>query len=236
VDTAIKITRFHFSAFFGLQVVICSGVLLLHILISTGIIRLAHIPGPAGVGDGIAIITMPILGAVFFSPSFKYLLSQGISRRTYFYTGGVVMVLMAAVLAVIVMIFYVINLQVSNVWMIYSLVYRQQGLIGLVAWEFAALLFMGVLAWLVRLTYYVGGRNTRIAVTVAPFVLAGLLIFFNALAGGAVFRAIWDFIRAAMGLSGAGPNPYIGMGSLLAAAVVLSTPLYLLLRRAQVND
>jgi hypothetical protein len=236
MGSVLKINKLHFIALFKLQAVICAAVLLLHILISMAVIRLANTAGPAGVGDFIAIVWVLIMGLIFFSPSFKYTLSQGISRKTFFLAGSLSMAMIAAILAVLVVIFYVINLKIANVWMIYAIIYRDQGLLGLVVWEFAAFLFLGVLGWFIRLVYYVSNRNTKYIVSIAPFVLASLLTLFNALADGGIGRAILEFLKTVMGLSRTIPNPYTGMTSLLAAAVILGGAVFLLLRRAQIND
>ncbi len=233
--SVLKITRLHFAALANMQIAICASVLALHIVISVGIIRLAHVPGPAGVGDVIGMSWILIMGIIFFAPSFKYILAQGLSRRTYFLGGSLSMAAMAAAIAIVVTIFYIINLKVSNVWMIYELIYDNSLLAAVLVWEFAALLFLGVLGWLVRLAYYVSGRTAKIVLTVSPFVLAALLALINALAGGGMGRAIYEFLKTALGVS-AGGNPYIGVASLLAASLILLIPVFLLLRRAQVND
>jgi hypothetical protein len=236
MSNVLTITRLHFKTLFATQIISCAAVLLLHILISVTVIKLADTAGPAGTGDFIALAWIPIIGLIFFSPSFKYTLSQGVSRKTYFLAASVSIALVAAVLTVLVVVFYVINLKVANVWMLYEMIYRDHGLVGLAAWEFAALLFLGILGWLIRLAYYVSNRLTKYIISIGPFVLVSLLILFNALADGAIGRAVWGFLKAVMGLSFSSPNPYIGMTSMLAAAVVLGGVVFLLLRRAQVND
>jgi hypothetical protein len=84
--------------------------------------------------------------------------------------------------------------------------------------------------------YYVSGRITRLIVSAAPFVIGPLLVLFNELADGAIAHAIGRFLSAVMGLSFSTPNPYIGIASMIAAAVILGGPIFLLLRRAQVKD
>ncbi len=234
--SVLKITRFHFATLINLQIAICAAVLLLHILISIAVIRLADAPGPAGVGDIIGICWVIIIGLIFFAPSFKYMLSQGISRKTYFFAGSLSIVLMAAAIALVITIFYIVNLKVSNVWMIYELIYGSRYLPGVVVWEFAALLFLGVLSWFIRLVYYVSSRPVKIIISIAPFILAAILILINALTGGGIGRSVFEFVQTVMGLSYDSPNPFIGTASMIAASVILSGPIFLLLRRAQIND
>jgi len=120
--------------------------------------------------------------------------------------------------------------------MIYEAMYRNQSIAGLLVWEFAALIFLGMLGWFIRLVYYVSGRKTRFGVSIAPFVIVPLLILFNVLSDGKIFNAIGNFLKTIMGLSSVNPNPYIGMVSMLLLAVILSGPIFLLLRRTQVRD
>ena len=145
------------------------------------------------------------------------------------------MALLAAIMALLSTIFYVITLKVANVWMIYE-IYQVQSIPGIVAWEFAALLFFGVLGWFIRLVYYVSNRSTKLIVSIVPFVLVSLLLLVNTLVDGAIGRAVLDFLNVVMGFSSNVPNPYIGAASMVVAAVILSGPIFLLLRRAQIKD
>lgn len=232
----LKITRLNFAALINLQVAICAAVLLLHILISVGVLRLAHTTGPAGVGDFIGMFWILIMGLIFFAPAFKYTLSQGVSRRTFFLAGGFTMVAMAAAIAVVVTIFYIINLQVSNVWMMYEMVYGSGNIAGLLVWEFAALFLLAMLGWTIRLIYYVSGRTVSIIISIAPFIIAALLALINAMVGGGMGLAVLEFLKTAMGISAGGLNPYIGVASMMVAGIALALPVFLLLRRAPVKD
>ncbi|MBN1191192.1 MAG: hypothetical protein JXA46_15655 [Dehalococcoidales bacterium] len=232
----MKINKLHFVALFSWQIITCFAVLLLNVLISAAVIRLTDYEGPAGTGDGIAMIWILVVGLIFFAPSFKYMLFQGISRKRFFLAGSLSMVTLAAVITVLVLVIYSINLQVANVWMVYKVIYGNHVSIGLVLWEFAAFLFLGMLGWFISLVYYVSNRIARYIVSISPIVLIILLVFFNALADGAISRTVLDFLITVMGLSSSDPNPYTGTVSMLAAAVIISGAVFLLLRRAQVND
>jgi hypothetical protein len=232
----LTITKLNFSVLFKTQLIICIAVFVLHIVISAAVIRLANIPGPAAGGDIIALIYMIVPGIVFFPQGFKYAVAQGISRKTYFLAGGLSIVILAIVLTLLTVIFYAINLRVSNVWMVFQSAYRGQNMFSMAVWEFGALLFLGVSAWLICLIYYLGNTKTNVFITIIPFILVPLFILFNALAGGAIGRAIWDFFVTVMGYSQSSPNPFIGTASLLAAAVILGGGIFLLLRRAQVRE
>jgi hypothetical protein len=232
----LTITKLNFLTLFKVQLIICAAVFGLHILISVAVIRIANIPGPAAGGDIIALIYMIVLGIMFFPQGFRYALSRGISRKTYFLAGSLSIIVLAIILALLAVIFYAVNLRVSNVWMVFQSAYPGQNILSMAVWEFGALLFLGVLAWLICLIYYLGNTKTNIFTTVIPFILAPVFIFFNALAHGAIGRAIWQFLRSVMGYSGISPNPYIGTASLLVAAVILIGGIFLFLRRAPVKD
>lgn len=236
MSSILKITKFHFLAVLKWQIISCLAVLLVNLLISVAVIQLTHATHPSGTNDMIAMVYMFVLGLVIFSPAFKYVLSIGISRKRFFLAMSLNIALLAAILAVLVMIVYVVSLKVANEWMLYSLVYRDQTILSLVIWEFAIMLFLGVLGWFIRLVYYVSNRTIQLFVSIGPIVLVSLLILFNALADGGIGRAFLEFLKMVMGFSGTVPNPYIGMASMLAASVILSGPIYLLLRRAQIKD
>jgi hypothetical protein len=236
MSDVIKITKLHFLALFDWQIASCAGVLLLNLLISVAVTRLTDTGNPAGAGDFIALLWMPIMGLIFFSPSFRYALSRGMTRRRFFLAGALSLAALAAALAILVTVFYLINLEVANIWMLYQIIYRNGSLPGLIIWELAALLFSGMLGWFVRMVYYVSNRPTRLIVSITPFFLAALAVLFNALAGGGIGRATWDFGKAVMGQSSGGSAPYIGAASLLAAAAILGGAVFLLLRRAQLTD
>ena len=231
-----KFIKFHFVNLFNWQIITCAAVLLLHLLISVGVINLADTPGPAGVNDIIVMCWMFILSLVIITPSFKYMLSQGMPRKRYFMAMSLNLVILAAILAVLSAVFYIITQQVANVWMIYELIYNNQNFLGIVLWEFGALLFLGLLAWLIRLIYYVSDIRAKILVTVIPIVLLSLLLLLNPLLDGAIGRGILQFLKAAMGLPSTATSPYIGMASMIAASIIISCPVFLLLRRAQVNN
>ena len=236
MSTLTKAIRFHFINLFNMQLIVAVAVLLFHLLLSITIINLVVIKGTAGSNDIIVMVWVFVLGLVIFTPSFKYLLSQGMSRRRFFLALSVSMALLAAAFAVLSTIFYAISLKVAKVMMIYDFIYPNHNIFSVLVWEFAVLLFLGMLGWFIRMVYYQSDRKTKFIVTFAPFVAVSLLIFFNALADGRIGRGVWEFLKVVMGLTMTSPNPYIGMASMIAGAVVIGGPIYLLLRRAQIKD
>ncbi|MBN2325371.1 MAG: hypothetical protein JXQ30_16705 [Spirochaetes bacterium] len=232
----LKVAKFNFITLFNRQILICSAILLLHLLISAAVIRLANTEGPAGSNDVIVMCFALIMGLVYFPLSFKYILSQGISRKRFFLAMCLSFTFLAAIFALLSAIFYVINLKIANVWMVYETAYGDRSIPGMVVWVFSVSLFLGVLGWFIRLIYYVSGRNMQIFIAVAPFILAPVLLFLNILADGTIFSATGRFLGKVIGYSTTNPNPYIGVASMVAAAVILSGLVFLLLRRAQIKD
>jgi hypothetical protein len=236
MNTLTKAIRFNFINLFRTQFIIAAAVLLFHLLLSVLLIHLVTVNGTAGSNDVIVMVWIFILGLVVFTPSFKYLLSQGMSRKRFFIVMSTSITLLAAAFSLLSTIFYAINLKVAKVMMIYEFIYPNHNIFSIVIWEFAVLLFLGMLGWFIRLVYYQSDRNTKLIVTFAPFVAVSLLLFFNVLANGAVGHGIWEFLKIVMGFTLSIPNAFIGAASMIAGAAILAAPIYLLLRRAQVKD
>jgi hypothetical protein len=236
MDKMIKIAKFYFINSFKGQLLIAAAVLLFHLLLSVTIINLVTVSGTAGSNDVIVMVWIFVLGLVIFTPSFKYLLSQGVSRRRFFTAMSASTALLAAAFALLSTIFYAINLKIARVMMIYEFIYPNHNIFSILVWEFAVLLFLGMLGWCIRLVYYQSDRNTKLIVTFAPFVAVSLLIFFNILVEGRIGRGVWDFLKVIMGLTMTSPNSFIGAASMLAGAAALSIPIFLLIRRAQIKD
>ncbi len=237
MDKITKIIKFYFVNSFKGQLITAAAVLLLHLFISIAVVRLVKTQGATGgSNDVIMLVWMFVLGLVLFTPGFKYVLSQGISRKKFFLALSVSLTLLAAAFAVLSTVFYALAQKFGNIWMLYHVMYRNEAIVGVLTWEFATFLFFGILGWLICLVYYVSGRKTKWMVTLTPFVLISLLTFFNILTDGRIVRSIWDFFVAIQGLSVAHPNSYIGMASMLAGAVILSGPIFLLMRRVQIKD
>jgi len=231
-----KTIRFHFISLFNTQLIVATAVLLFHLLLSITLIHLVTVKGTAGSNDVIVMVWIFVLGLVVFTPSFKYLLSQGMSRRRFFTVMSASIALLAAAFALLSTIFYAINLKVARVMMIYEIMYPNHNVFSILVWEFAVLLFLGMLGWLIRLIYYQSDRNTKLIVTFAPFIVVSLLIFFNVLLDGAIGHGIWYFLKVVMGFTFSIPNPFIGAASMTAAAAILGVPIYLMMRRAQTKD
>ena len=236
MNTLTKAIRFHFINLFNTQLIVAAAVLLFHLLLSVTLINLVTVKGTAGSNDVIVMVWIFVLGLVVFTPSFKYLLSQGMSRRRFFTVMSASIALLAVAFSLLSTIFYAINLKVAKVFMVFELMYPNHNILNILTWEFAALLFMGMLGWFIRLIYYQSDRNTKLVVTFVPFIAASLLIFFNILLDGAIGHGIWEFLKVLLGFTFSIPNSFIGAASMTAAAAILGVPIYLMMRRAQIKD
>jgi len=231
-----KINKLHFIAMSNRQILICAAVMALHVIISAAVIRLVDFGGPAGGGDIITMCYMLVMGIVLFPASFKYIISQGISRRTFFIAESLSLVMLAIVFTAMTVAFYAVNLRVSHVWMVYESIYRGRDFIAFTLWEFGGMLFLGLLGWFICLVYYLVDLKSKILITIAPFIVVPLAAFFDALADGALWDAILGFLKTVMGYDAVSPNPYIGTASLLAAAVILAGLVLILTRRAPIKE
>jgi len=232
----LKIARFHLSNLFYTQTFIFAGVIVLNILISLAVTNSVENSTTAGSIDPIGMVWIFILGITFFSDSFKYLISNGVSRRRFFYSSVLSLAALAALWSVLIVFFVGISRLFTDLWVVFELLYRGQGVWSMLLWEFAILFMLAVLGWFFCLIYYVSSRRTRSLITVAPFILGPLLVLSNIMTEGRVFDALGRFIITSMGFGSSTPNPFIAILSLLIAAAVLCGANFLLVRRAQIRD
>jgi hypothetical protein len=241
MSNILKITKFHLLTLFKWQSIAFLATLVLNVLISVVVTRLVEASGSgantsAGSLDPTALVWMFIIGIVFFATSFKFMMSHGVSRRRFFLASGLSLVSMSAIWAILLTIFIVVSRTFTNIWVVFDLLYRGWDLVSMAVWEFAGMFLLAVLGWLIYLIYYVSGLKTKYIITAAPFVVIPLLALFNIMANGVIFEAIGKFVINAMGFASNVPNPYIGAGSMLIFSLILGGAVFLLIRRAQVND
>jgi hypothetical protein len=236
MGNVLTINKLLFSTFYKWQNISCVGVMLLNLLISIAVIHLTNVTGPAGAGDVIVFINILVIGLLFSTPTFKYTLSQGVTRKDFYFAAATSLVALAAAFAAVIVAIFAINLKVANIIMVYTSMYSDTSYLGLFVWEFTALLFFGMMGWFICMVYYRSRRPVQIILSLAPFIVIPLIMLFNALVDGAIVRALWDLLKLAFGFSGTGSNPYIGAGSLLVVSAVLAACIFLLIRRAPVKE
>ena len=170
-----------------------------------------------------------LIGLVLFIPTFKVALANGISRKTFLLAN-----LPAAWIAAAA--FSIFNLVVVKVhglfWPIVMIIewnYPQIGWAGLLILQFALYFLLITAGWFTTLAYYRSSVPVRWAISVAPFVLFGLLRVAQARSGYPIFAAIWEYLLWSMRMDRA---PF----TLLAYSAILCGLVFLLLRRAPLKD
>ena len=236
MNNILKITRFHLSTLFKMQTLIFLGVIVLNILISVIISNSVENGNNAGTIDPIGIIWILILGITFFPESFKYLISNGISLRRFFYSSLLSLAAVAALWSVLIVFFTGITRLFTNLWVVFELLYKQQGVWSMLLWEFAILFMLVVLGWFFNLIFYVSNRKVRYLFIVIPFIIGPLLALFNILTDGTVFSAIGRFIVTSMGLGSGTPNPFMAALSMLITAAPPFGAHFPLIPRAPIRD
>ena len=111
-----------------------------------------------------------------------------------------------------------------------ELFYPQAGWAGLLLLRFALNVLLIVTGWFITLAYYRSIVPVKWAISLAPFVLYGLMKAADARSGGAIFTSIGDYLKWST------TGPYQAAVSWLAYAAILCGLVYLLLRRAPLKD
>ncbi|HEY5562299.1 MAG TPA: hypothetical protein VIK72_11200, partial [Clostridiaceae bacterium] len=110
----------------------------------------------------------------------------------------------------------------------YIQLYKDNTAIGAAIWFFVALFLLLVLGWFISMLYYRSSKQMAFVISLAPFVMSGLLTIINQATKGALFDSMINFVVTAMGFSGNIPNPYIGSISMLLISVIICVFNYLL--------
>jgi hypothetical protein len=237
MSRTLKIVKYQLAhSYLRGQTLLCFSVILLSIILSFITFRFFADAQAERVSsiEPIALIWIFITGlAWFFGSYFKYLLSHGISRKTFFRAITLTYIMLAAIWAFGVTVFVMVTAEITRIQVLYQMIYRNLEVTGVFTWLFAALLLLNMLGWFIALVYYRSDKRTRYIVSLAPFIIFGLLSALNQAAGGVISQAVFAFLTAAMGLSIPVPNPYIAALSMLLGAALLCGCNFLLIRRAQ---
>lgn len=223
------------------QTLTCFSIIALNILISFVVshFMLSEIDGSnvsVGSIDIVAFIWIFILGIGFFKPSFKYMLSNGISRKKFFFANIHCFLIVAAGWSITVMLLTIISRRYTNIFMLYETLYKNLNALSLTVWMFAAFFLLAILGWFINIIYYRSGNKLKLLISFVLFAISPLLIFFNILSSGKIFSAMAEFFIVTMGFSSSLPNPYIGTLSMLILASIFCVFNFLLIRKAQVKD
>ncbi len=170
-----------------------------------------------------------LIGLVLFIATFKVALANGISRKTFLLAN-----LPAAWIAAAA--FSIFNLVVVKVhglfWPITTIIgwnYPQIGWAELLIFQFALYFLLITAGWFITLAYYRSSVPVKWAISVAPFVLFGLLRVAQARSGYPIFAAILEYLLWSL----SGPRAVFSM---FAYSATLCGLVYLLIRRAPLKD
>ncbi|MGE5529405.1 MAG: hypothetical protein ACM3X6_09725, partial [Patescibacteria group bacterium] len=181
-----------------------------------------------------AFVMIIVLGLLSFRTSFRFLLANGFSRKLFFGINFAALTVTAAAWTGIIMLIAAAYKAFVPYRLLFSLIYKDAG--GAPAWIFTELLFTAVLGWTISMIYYRCNILGKIFVSVAPFVLATLIVLIDSRIGWGISRSLSGFFMAAFGLSADAPQPYRGVLTMLLGVVLLGGCAFLLLRRAQIKD
>ena len=189
--------------------------------------QVVPLTAPFEMADGIFVF---IVGLILFIPHFKVALANGVSRKTFLLANLPAAILLAAVLS----IFNLIVVQVHNLFwpiiFVSELYFPQIHWAGLLILQFGLYLLLIVSGWFITLAYYRSSAPVKWTISLAPFVLYGLLKVVNAWMGEVIFTSVREYIRWSM------IDPSHVAVPCMAYAAILCGLVYLLLRRAPLKD
>lgn len=237
MSNILRATKYQLAMFIP-QSLSCLLILAINILISITVTNL--FPGSgisAGSSDLIVLIWILILGLSFFIPSFKFILSNAVSRKSLFWANilslAIVSVIWAGVLTIVLSLISKMNIKVI---VLYNLFYKDNSTMGTMFWFIGIFFLLATLGWFITMVYYRSSKRMSYAISFSPFILSGLLTIINQSTNGKLIDAFINFFITAMGFSGNIPNPYIGSFSMLLLTVIICSFNYLLIRKAQIKD
>lgn len=216
----------------------CLSIIVLNILISVTVTYL--FPGSgvsAGSSDLIAVIWIFVLGLSAFTPSFKFMLANAVSRKSLFWANILSMAIVSTgwAVAVTLVLSFISRMNIKII-VLYTLLFKDNSAAGAFVWFIGVFFLLIVLGWFINMVYYRSSKLMAYAISFVPFILLGLLTIINQTTDGKLFDSIIKFIVTAMGFSGSIPNPYIGSFSMLLFTVIICAFNYLLIRKAQIKE
>lgn len=187
--------------------------------------------------DSFGFLWILVLALNSFGNSFRYLQSNGVSRKRFF-IASIPLFLALAVYGTVFtqLLTYILQLVVQTTFIAKGLYYNA-GYISMVLWTFMNYFAIASAAWLYIIFLYRAGSRYRTILILAPFLLP---IIGNAVdqyyTGGFMVDSIRRSVSAAMGLSaGSNPNIYMGIISLILFSVACYFVAFGLIRRLELD-
>ncbi|WP_099203721.1 hypothetical protein [Scatolibacter rhodanostii] len=192
-----------------------------------------------------------IWGILIFTAYMKFMLQNGVSRKTMFMSGVLSTVILAFAMSIIDFVIQIVIGKMGGLLNVsltgrpaFSILYRNGIFISEftfgdvvlnLIWSSLFAVFLGFLGMISGLVFY---RLSKIGRIIAGVGLGGGLVILLPIAeetitNGAISRAAKQFVLFVLGLQhSSGPNPYIWFASSLVLCAVIGGLSYLLLRRA----
>ncbi len=239
MDRYARVVKFYALTVLKWQTVSITAVLAFNALLSVLVPAFTAIEDPhatIGSTDVVSLLWVLAMGAILTPYGFRFLLYHGVSRSTQFIAMCLTLAAMSAAWAMIVTVFISANLLFARTSVLYQLLYGRADVLSTITWEFAAFLLLSSVGWFTYLVFRVTGRNAKIALIAAPFMLGPIMGLLNMAGDGALLRAVGTAVVGAMGLSSSVPNPYLGVLSMLILALVFGAGIRPILLRVQVRE
>jgi len=170
-----------------------------------------------------------LLGLVLFTTNFKVALANGVSRKTFLLANLPAAGITAAAFSIFNLVVVVVHGLFWPVNLISQNIYPTISWAGLLILQFAGYFMLVAAGWFITLAYYRSSTVGKWAISLAPFVLFGLLQVADAGSGGELFAAIREYQYVSMRMDRA---PF----TMLAYSAILCGLVYLLIRRAPLKD
>ncbi|MEK6264793.1 MAG: hypothetical protein N2B06_08520, partial [Clostridium sp.] len=191
MSNIFRATKYQLMTFKS-QSLMCLSIIALNILISITVTYL--FPGSgvyAGSSDLIAFIFIFILGIKIFTTNFKFMLANGVSRKSLFWANVLSMAIVSIAWAVIFMlILTIISIMNIKIIVLYRLLYNNYSIMATIVWFVTIFYLLVVIGWFISMAYYRSSKRMSYLISFAPFVLSGLLIIINQSTNGKLFESI----------------------------------------------
>lgn len=182
--------------------------------------------------EATAAIFILLISLIFFSIQFKVVLSNGVSRKTFFWANLASFVVISAGFALFITLVTLAHLPFGQMTLISQSLYTGANLMDATFLQIALYFLVAVSGWLIHLAYYRSGTLLRWIISLAPFGLLWAVI-----SSGRSSGILWETLVALAGFANHdAPQVYTAVLSLVGAAALLSGVIYLLLRRAPLKE
>jgi hypothetical protein len=168
-------------------------------------------------------------GLLLLITHFKVALANGISRKTFLIANLPAAGLVAASFSVFSLVVIKVHGLFWPINLISELFFPFTSRAAILVYEFALYFLLIVCGWFITLSYYRSSVRGKWVISLAPFVLFGLMKVLDARSGGEIFEAIRQYFQPHMGIERAAL-------SFLAYSVILCGLVYLLIRRAPLKE